>query len=67
MGALVYVRCDGPDLAEIQLARGRIILRPGEELRLSLAKDANLRLSHLDTVIDHGVHQGEPPCRHAED
>lgn len=66
MGALVYVRCDGPDQAEIRLEHNRrIILHPGEELRLSLARDANFKLSHLDTVVDHG--QPAQVFRHVED
>lgn len=67
MGAMVYVRCDGPDLAEIRLARGRIILHPGQEIRVSLGKDANFKLNHLDTVIDHGMGDGKPPARHVEE
>lgn len=69
MGALVYVRNDGPDHAEIVMPRGRrLLIAPGEELRISLAKDANLRLGHLDTVIDHGAHNPvSDACRHAED
>lgn len=51
MGALLYARNDGPDEVELDLGRRVIVLRPGQEVHVSVSSVKVLGQLPQDTTF----------------